>query len=224
MKQLVSLFFAIACLISATAHAALEIRLNGQAVYDTDLNITWLADANYYASANSVSGAVVWSTAWWEATSTILGVSGWRLPKTLVPDSSCSRFVTEGTSSGWNCTGSEMGHLFYEELGGVANSSILSIHNDNFNLFHNVQGGNYWSQSEEQLNNLIGAWVFGFGSGFQGGGGENDNLLYAWMVRDGDVVPPPIAAVPEPETYSMLLAGLGLQGFTSWRRKQNIVS
>lgn len=27
--------------------------------------------------------------------------------------------------------------------------------------------------------------------------------------------------VPEPETYSMLLAGLGLWGFTSWRRKQN---
>lgn len=29
------------------------------------------------------------------------------------------------------------------------------------------------------------------------------------------------AAIPEPETYAMLLAGLGLLGFTARRRKQN---
>jgi hypothetical protein len=28
-----------------------------------------------------------------------------------------------------------------------------------------------------------------------------------------------VAAVPEPETYAMLLAGLGLLGFTAYRRK-----
>lgn len=219
---LVSVVLGINLLFTTSANAALEIRLNGQAVYDTDLNITWLANANYYASANSgSSGAVVWSTAMWEATSNILGVSGWRLPKTLVPDSSCSRYASEGTSTGWGCAGSEMSHLFYAELGGVAGNSILSVHNDNFNLFQNIQSGNYWSQSEEQLNNPIGAWAFGFGSGFQGGGGKNDNLLYAWMVRDGDIEPPPITAIPEPETYALLLAGLGLLGFTVKRRKQN---
>ena len=31
-----------------------------------------------------------------------------------------------------------------------------------------------------------------------------------------------ISAVPEPETYAMLLAGLGLLGFTARRRKQNV--
>jgi hypothetical protein len=29
-----------------------------------------------------------------------------------------------------------------------------------------------------------------------------------------------IAAIPEPETYAMLLAGLGLVGFIAGRRKQ----
>jgi hypothetical protein len=32
-----------------------------------------------------------------------------------------------------------------------------------------------------------------------------------------------VAAVPEPETYAMMLAGLGLLGFTARRRKQNLV-
>jgi len=30
----------------------------------------------------------------------------------------------------------------------------------------------------------------------------------------------PVAAVPEPETYAMLLGGLGLMGFIARRRKQ----
>jgi hypothetical protein len=32
--------------LAPAAHAALEARLNGQAVYDTDRNITWLSDAS----------------------------------------------------------------------------------------------------------------------------------------------------------------------------------
>ena len=32
----------------------------------------------------------------------------------------------------------------------------------------------------------------------------------------------PVSAVPEPKTYAMLLAGLGLIGFTTLRRKQNL--
>jgi hypothetical protein len=39
------------------------------------------------------------------------------------------------------------------------------------------------------------------------------NYMYAWAVRPGDV-----AAVPEPETYSMLLAGLGMMGWAVRRK------
>lgn len=35
-------------------------------------------------------------------------------------------------------------------------------------------------------------------------------------------LPEPAAPVPEPATYTMLLAGLGLLGFTTRRKKQNL--
>jgi hypothetical protein len=34
----------------------------------------------------------------------------------------------------------------------------------------------------------------------------------------------PVAAIPEPETYAMLLAGLGLLGFMAKRRKQKLAA
>ncbi|MDO9310599.1 MAG: FxDxF family PEP-CTERM protein [Nitrosomonas sp.] len=45
-------------------------------------------------------------------------------------------------------------------------------------------------------------------------GGANGSSVYADNFT--------ITAIPEPETYAMLLAGLGLLGFTARRRKQNV--
>ena len=48
---------------------------------------------------------------------------------------------------------------------------------------------------------------------------EFNNAIGDWqMVRMSDVLTP--NAVPEPETYAMLLAGLGLLGYVVRRRKQ----
>jgi phage terminase large subunit-like protein len=41
------------------------------------------------------------------------------------------------------------------------------------------------------------------------------NQFHAWAVRSGDVAAP----IPEPETYAMLLAGLGLLGFMARRKR-----
>ena len=186
----------------------------GGLIYDSSLNITWLAHANYYTvTEGGEAGAITWSSAMvWADGLTYGGFNDWRLPTTLIPDPSCSG------GFGHNCTGSEMGHLFYEVLGGVAGTSILVEHNDNFSLFSNFQHGNYWSGTEFQSNNMIAAWVFGFGSGFQHAGGKGDNLLYALAGRDGVVAAP----IPEPETYAMMLAGLGLLGVFARRRKQKL--
>jgi len=53
---------------------------------------------------------------------------------------------------------------------------------------------------------------------------KSHNALAAWAVHDGDVGQLSlISQVPEPETYAMLLAGLGLLGFMAHRRKESAV-
>ena len=84
MKPTQTLFAAvvfIAALLSASvAQAALQTRLGGLAVYDTDLNITWLANAN-------VNGPMSWTAAnTWAANLSIVDAvnnityGNWRLP------------------------------------------------------------------------------------------------------------------------------------------------
>ncbi len=213
-----------ASLLSATgAHAALTLTLGGQAVYDTDLNVTWLANANLAASNTfgvsgiSSYGSMTWNTAqsWIGAmnTANYLGYNDWRLPVTVQPDATCSD-QWGSAFFGYNCTGSEMGHLFYNELGGVASSSILTTNNTNLDLFQNVLSHYYWSGTEYAPDNSR-AWSFLTNGGNQYAH-HKDSIMFVWAVRPGQV-----AAVPEPETYAMLLAGLGLLGFTARRRARS---
>ncbi len=74
----------IAILLTTSANAALELRLGGKAVYDTERNITWLADpsaASPNAFDNGISstdGEVTYSNAVdWLANLNVAGVTGW---------------------------------------------------------------------------------------------------------------------------------------------------
>lgn len=207
-----------ASLVTGSAYAALESRLGGQAVYDTDLNITWLANANLAATntfgvvgirdgVSFAPGQMQWNTAqsWIAAMNgaNYLGFNDWRQPGTLQPDASCT--ANTGASYGYNCTGSEMGHLFYSEGLNNPNSS-------NYGLFSNVQV-TYSSGTTYALDPNF-AWSFGMGDGYQITS-HKPNYDWVWAVRPGDV-----AAVPEADTWAMLLAGLGLVGVATRRRRE----
>ena len=199
--------------MAGSADAALVGRLAAtpggtdyQAYYDTEADLTWLADAN-------ANGFMTWADAnAWAAGLTIGGVGGWRLPDTLQPDASCD-YQSGGDSSGYNCTGSEMGNLFYNVLGGSAGSSITTTHNANYDLFSNVQSSTYWSATESAPDPYD-AWGFNMGYGVQGRDYKTYGN-YAWAVQSGDVS----EVVPVPAAVWLFGSGLmGLAGFA--RRKR----
>lgn len=72
---------------------------------------------------------------------------------------------------------------------------------------------NYSSSGEFHFSDLAaGDYVLSFGTNNIGGWSKN-----ATFVTYGEVTA--VSAVPEPETYAMILAGLGIVGFMSRRRK-----
>jgi len=198
---------ALTMVVSATANAALVSRLNGAAVYDTDFNITWATNANI-AGPMTLSAANAWA-----ASLVIDGVGGWRLPTTVQPDASCTS-QTGGLSLGYSCTGSEMGHLFYSELGGWAGYTITAYHSSNYYLFSNLRTDKFYWSSTVMASDPTREWSFGFATGYQYPyWPSNTTTFYALAVHDGDV-----AAVPVPAAIWLFGSGLaGLFGFTRRR-------
>jgi hypothetical protein len=190
-------------------------RLNGQAIYDTDLNITWLANAEYASQLNanysSNQSYVTWNNAIDEIATlnsqNLLGFSDWRLPKS-----------TSNCGIGYNLACSEIGHLYYIELEGISNTLTKGLFNSNSTLFSNLQNNfNFWTSTEypQPQSSMQGIYVFNTLGGFQSAFTKDSNVANAWLVRTGDVSP-----VPETSTYIMLVFGLGLFGFYFHNRKE----
>ena len=222
-----------------TANAQLETRLGGLALYDDDLDITWLSDANLIASNSfglaydtelgdhpsttfietqntiSSSGRSTWGGAmhWIDAMNMsnggvgYLGFNNWRLPMTLIPDSSCDRF-------GLGCTGSEMGHLYNIELGGRA--GLIASGGDG-RPFTNLNFTYYWSGTEYAADpSRVWRVDFGFNAeGVQVALNKNPASFFAFAVRDGDV-----SSVPVPEPSLLGLTALGIVGIAGSRRRR----
>lgn len=199
MKFLKLLTVASVVMASSSANAALIERLGGLAYYDDVAKLTWLADANTartemnWADANN-----------WAAGLTVGGVDGWRLPGTLQPDASCDD-QSGGISRGYDCTGSEMGNLFYNVLGGTAATAL-----SNTGPFSNVQFY-YWSSTEYAPSTSY-AWLFPMDYGVQGFS-DKTNSHYAWAVQSGDVSPVPVPA-------AVWLFGSGLIGLAGLAKRK----
>ncbi len=157
---------------TSAAKAALYDR-GGGLIYDDDLNTTWLQNANYTGNTLTWDNAVIWVD-----NLVYQGYDDWRLPFT---DTSCS---------GNNCTGSEMGHLFYNE----------SVTSGTPGWFTDVRPSIYWSSTEYDNSQ---AWRFNFLYGTQSYG-DKTQRRNTWAVRDGDSAPP---VVPEPISSILFITG-----------------
>jgi len=200
MKKVLYFIVPLSILLFSLNVNAVLLDRGGGMIYDTDLNITWLKDANYaQTSGYDADGMMTWFSAKsWAENLVYGGYDDWRLPSAINQD---------GTGPYWayrwepHITGSELGHLYYVELG---NSEPLT----NTGPFLNMQNSSYWFGTEyvptpelEAIrlwdSNTYGmpfipatdvAWEFAFHNSEQlAHNSKSSALLYAWAVRDGDV-------------------------------------
>jgi hypothetical protein len=229
---------AAALLAAGTAQAALHDR-GGGLIYDDFLNVTWLQDANHAkTSGASADGLLNFADAqaWVAGLSYFDSVRGatysdWRLPSVKPLNGSTWRLdqSPDGTSDwGYNVTSPqhELGHLYYVSLGNLASvrldgSMRTGTPGVDFGLvntgpFANLFADKYWYGADSPWNPGSHALGFLAYSGASLLNATRDTLLYAMAVRDGDVAA--AAAVPEPGTWALLLAGVGVTAFVARRR------
>lgn len=218
MKIIIALLTML--MINIPANAALNNNGDGtmtQTKADGSV-LMWLQDANTaYTmgySATDEFGRMNWGDAmiWIDDLNSInyLGYDDWRLPSSLQPDPSCA-IQWNNESLGFDCSGSEMGYLYYTELGNTAGGPLTNTGGfDNFlKFFEGFEGNQYWT-GMEFTSNPSAVWHFNFYDGNQNGNLKG-TYNYAWAMR---------TVVPEPLSSSLFMLGAGALGVRTYMRKK----
>ena len=177
------------------------------AYYDTDLNITWIANANLAAesafdddhiagspNSNSDGLMVLDNARAWAKQLNVKGVTGWRLSH-----SSFNTLAMTDPDEPLHPLIDELDHLFKITLGNNY-SNQLNPGLTNTGLFTNIQTDYaYWNEALPEINYY--SWTYFF-KGIGAGAAFGNETYYAWAVRDGD-----IAVVPEPSKPEIILIG-----------------
>lgn len=213
-KKLVRVFATGFFVLSMAGLANAELTTIGTATYNgSEYNLIWDDDNN----GNSVvwldytnSPPAIWEDqkAWAAGLDSSLTINlydtysisweddTWRLPATV--DGPPYDYGYDGTNMrGWNITTSEMGHLFYVELGNVGQYDTDGTERDpgtygllNKGPFVNLIGSYYYSGTEDSYTTVQGeyvnAWLFGMGNGYNATGGKL-GPDYGLAVRSGQV-------------------------------------
>lgn len=166
-------------------------------IYDTDLDITWLQDANFAATSGyDGDGKMTWDQAVSWADGLLyydvvrdVALDDWRLP------------TTPGTGVG-SLNEGEMGHLFLSD----------NIRPTQPGEFSNLQSLRYWLGTEYDADHAWSFYTYAT-DGYQNHLSKTI-AYYAWAVRDGDIVAP----VPIASTWFLL--GSGLIGLVGIGRKR----
>jgi hypothetical protein len=176
--------------------SGLMARDGGQTVFDSRLNVTWLADANlaskqtFGVAGINKTGSMDYATAirWVTAMNAFdngagyLGHNNWQLPTTAATDASCEKTGRHGESFGFNCSGGALGSLYYVSFGLRAPDSAVPAMTNTVGPFRDFQPYLYWSKSPA-ADPKQGFVSFSFNTGFQGANVWRNHLYVLPMIK-----------------------------------------
>jgi len=228
MRQIGILLLGLAMVFTYSMSTKAELIDRGSGmIYDTDLGITWLQDANYaMTSGYDADGRMTWEQAnAWAGQLTYGGYEGWRLPKTLPVNGSTYIYPNQdfydgsGDIGGYNISApgsvyagskaSELSYFYYNSLKNLGAFDLNGNFNPNWSQlqvgpFSGVQISKYWSGTD--YDSLTGT-AFSFNTD----GGQNIDWKYeehfVWAVRDGDVAASTTINVAPYQDEFVIMAG-----------------